>query len=115
MQQPKALRFVVQEHRQGSAVHWDLMLQIGDCLQTWRLDPPPYKILKSFAKAVKIFDHPLKFLTYEGPVNRGQGHVQIVESGTYRLTNQTDSIIELNLAGKILNGEFALLHIKDNT
>ena len=108
-------QFVIQQHCKGDDLHWDMMLQVGDCLQTWRLDKEPKQVLKTPAEAIKIFDHPLKFLTYEGPVNRGQGQVKIVESGTYRIQCQTDEQIELHFDGKILNGKFTLLRLKDNT
>ena len=77
-------RFVIQKHSRGDDVHWDLMLEAGPVLETWRLDKSPQELLRSPAGAEKIFDHPLKFLTYEGPVNQGQSQACIVESGTYR-------------------------------
>jgi hypothetical protein len=105
-------KFVIQQHTTGSDVHWDFMLEIADSLQTYRLDKPTQQLLQNPAKAVKIFDHPLKFLTYQGPVNKGQGNVQIAESGTYEITQQAHNRIELALNGKILKGKFILSHIK---
>jgi hypothetical protein len=105
-------KFVIQQHSSGSDVHWDFMLEIADYLQTYRLDKPPQQLLQNPAKAVKIFDHPLKFLTYEGPVNNGRGNVQIAESGTYEILLQAHNRIELALNGKILKGKFTLFHIE---
>ncbi len=62
-------RFVIQKHTRGKNVHWDFMLQLGESLQTYRLDKTPEEVLNQTAGAVKIFDHPLKFLTYQGQVN----------------------------------------------
>ena len=109
-------RFVIQEHTTGSDVHWDFMLEWepGQALQTYRLDKTPQQILRSPANAVKIFDHPPKFLTYQGPVNKGRGSVRIVEAGTYQLVNNEHDRIELNLAGQILKGKFAFCHVKDD-
>jgi hypothetical protein len=104
-------KFVIQQHSSGSDVHWDFMLETADILQTYRLDKPP-QLIQSPAVAVKIFDHPLKFLTYQGPVNNGRGNVRITESGTYEMVHQAHNRIELNLSGKILKGKFTLTHIE---
>ncbi len=107
-------KFVIQKHTKCADVHWDLMLESGDCLQTWRLDKGPGQILNSTAEAIKIIDHRLKFLTYEGPVNNGEGNVQIAEAGTYQITSQTNDKIEMDLGGQILTGKFRLKRIKDD-
>ena len=109
----KAGKFVIQEHTTADSVHWDLMLESGNCLQTWRLDKNPAEI-NSTSEAVKIFDHPLKFLTYEGPVNEGKGRVRITDAGTYQILHENDERIELDLLGQILKGKFILTHVKDD-
>jgi hypothetical protein len=103
-------KFVIQQHSSGPDIHWDFMLQISDTLQTYRLDKAPQELAQTPANAVKIFDHPLKFLTYEGPVNKGRGNVQIADSGTYKILRQSNDCLELNLNGKLLKGKFTLLH-----
>ena len=80
----KNKRFVIQKHTTGTDVHWDFMFESGNTLQTYRLDKAPDEILHNPANAVKIFDNSLKFLTYQGLVNKGQGNVCIVEAGTYQ-------------------------------
>jgi hypothetical protein len=105
-------KFVIQQHTTGSDVHWDFMLETADSLQTYRLDKPLQQLIQNPANATKIFDHPLKFLTYQGPVNKGRGNVQIAESGTYEITQQANNRIELNLNGKLLKGKFTLSHIE---
>ncbi|MDD5326538.1 MAG: DNA polymerase ligase N-terminal domain-containing protein [Phycisphaerae bacterium] len=107
-------KFVIQEHSKGSEIHWDFMLESGDVLQTYRIDKAPQQIGDSPANAEKIFDHPLKFLSYEGPVNKGLGSVRIVESGSYEILHKDNSKIELDLNGKILKGKFALTHNEDD-
>jgi hypothetical protein len=107
-------RFVIQEHTRALDVHWDFMLEWGKTLQTYRLDKAPQQIHHGPANAVKIFDHPLKFLTYQGPVNKGRGNVRIVDAGKYQIVHQEHSRIELKLAGRILKGEFMLCHVKDD-
>ena len=87
-------------------MHWDLMLEARQVLQTYRLGLPPEVLLQKTATAVKIFDHPQKFLTYEGIVNNGKGSVQIVEAGTSRLLSGSKNRRELQLDGKFLKGKF---------
>jgi bifunctional non-homologous end joining protein LigD len=108
----KDKRFVIQEHTTGTDVHWDFMLELGGILQTYRLDKAPSEALHLAVNATKIFDHPLKFLTYQGPVNKGRGNVRIAESGTYKMVHQAHDRIELDLSGKILKGKFTLTHIE---
>ena len=110
----KDKRFVIQEHTTGTEVHWDLMLESDCTLQTYRLDKAPEEILHNSSHAVKIFDHSLKFLTYQGPVNKGRGNVCIVETGTYRILQENHDLIKLNLKGQILKGKSILACIKDD-
>ncbi|MCK4752388.1 MAG: hypothetical protein KAS75_03005 [Planctomycetes bacterium] len=107
-------RFVIQKHSKAGEVHWDLMLEAGQVLQTYRLEVPPEKISRQVNTAVKIFDHPLKFLAYEGSVNEGKGNVKIAEAGTYRVLSENQESQTLQLEGEILKGKFSLTHIKDD-
>jgi len=110
----KAKRFVIAEHSTPHGVHWDLMLEIDDKLQTYRLDKHPQEIFNGPVNAEKIFDHPLKFLTYEGPVNNNQGMVRLVESGKYNIQFQKPDSMQLIFEGQILKGLFALTKINEN-
>ncbi len=107
-------RFVIQQHTKGPDTHWDLMLEKGDTLQTWRLDAAPNELKENIAHAIKIFDHDPKFLTYEGPVNKGRAKVQIADAGTYKIIQQYPEKTELNLNGKILKGVFTLVRIEND-
>jgi len=66
-------RFVIQKHTRGKDVHWDFMLQLGESLQTYRLDKAPEEVLYQTANAVKIFNHPLKFLGSHFAIRRKMG------------------------------------------
>jgi len=101
-------RFVVQEHTTAEGVHWDLMLEEGDGLTTFRLEAGPAIVVDHAVRAEKIFDHPLRFLTYEGPVQQGAGQVRIVEQGEMRLLKSSENAIVMELAGDILQGVFEL-------
>jgi len=110
----KDKRFVIQEHSTTTGVHWDFMFESGNTLKTYRLDKSPEDIPQCSANAVKIFDHSLKFLTYQGPVNKGQGNVCLVEAGTYKMLQDKHDLIQLNLNGQILKGKFVLTNTKDD-
>jgi hypothetical protein len=106
-----ARKFVVQEHTRCGNVHWDLMLESGNILQTWRLNTHPERIGNEPINASKIFDHDLKFLTYEGPVNKGLGSVSIVDIGTFEMLEKSEKISRLHFQGNILSGNFILEYI----
>ena len=105
-------KFVIQKHSKAGQVHWDLMLEAGQVLETYRLALPPEQLLKQITTAVRISDHSLKFLTYEGTVNKGAGTVEIAETGTYQVLSQNARCRQLQLDGKILKGKFTLSHIE---
>ncbi len=41
----KSPKFVIQKHIKGRDVHWDLMLQVGETLETYRLELPPERVV----------------------------------------------------------------------
>lgn len=102
-------KFVIQKHSKAGEVHWDLMLQAGQVLETYRLQLPPEQLWRDGCTARRIFDHPLKFLSYEGSVNNGQGSVKLVDSGTYEVLSRDEGKIDLRLDGRILTGRFELM------
>jgi hypothetical protein len=104
-------RFVVQEHTTPDGVHWDLMLEKGEVLTTFRLEQPPEAVSTGTVQATKIFDHSLRFLTYEGPVQKGTGKVRIVERGTCDVSAEGEDVITLRLRGTTLQGDFTLTRI----
>jgi hypothetical protein len=112
MSRPTKGQFVILEHRKNRQVHWDFMAEKGGTLETWRLDLSPDKLSGCNCNAVKILDHPLRFLSYEGPVNQGEGMVKSVESGTYILLEESHNSRRLELKGKILKGQCTLTHIE---
>jgi len=108
-------RFVVQEHttaREG--VHWDLMIQQGPSLMTFRLELGPEAIGGEPVSAVHIFDHDLRFLTYEGPVQKGTGRVRIVDRGQCLGFRQEQGLLAFGLQGGVLNGDFELRQVCDD-
>jgi hypothetical protein len=105
-------RFVVQEHTTPEGVHWDLMLERDGVLITFRLEDEPSRSLDHEVRAVKIFDHPLRFLTYEGPVQKGTGKVRIVDRGMCQYHSHSEDLLAFELDGTLLKGNFTLTRIE---
>jgi hypothetical protein len=100
--------FVVQEHTTPQGVHWDLMLERGEILMTFRLPEPPENARRHTLRTKRIFDHAPRFLTYEGPVQKGTGCVRIVARGTYQTLTEEGDTITLDLSGDSLRGRCTL-------
>ena len=98
-------RFVILEH-DHPVLHWDLMLEKGEVLQTWRLAKPPEKGL--LIAAEKSFDHRLFYLDYEGPVSQDRGSVKRWDSGSYQQVEQ-NSFVQWEFFGERLTG-IGILH-----
>ena len=93
-------------------MHWDLMLEACGVLRTYRLDSPPEELGGRTCTATKIHDHPLRFLTYQGSVNKGLGSVRLVDSGTYQLIEESMESFRLDFNGESLRGGFSLARTK---
>ena len=105
--------FVIQKHAHcDNPVHWDLMLQCENTLETYRLEIEPDELVSQTCSAARIADHPLRFLTYEGPVNKGLGSVEIAEKGKYRLLQNEADKKQIEFVGGILKGVFTLQRIE---
>ena len=79
-------RFVILEH-DWPALHWDLMLESGEVLRTWRLAAPP-EDPDGAVDAEPSFEHRLHYLDYEGPVSGNRGTVRRWDAGAYRLDHE---------------------------
>jgi hypothetical protein len=106
-------KFVIQKHqRQKHTTHWDLMLEKKDILLTYRIEIPPEQIQTSLHHIVKIADHPIKFLTYQGKINNGLGSVEFADNGSYELISESENVLEMNFDGRILKGKFTMTRIE---
>lgn len=108
MSSPQTKHYVILKHTTPDGIHWDFMLETGDHLETWRIPIPPEKIRIAPTNAEKIFDHPIKFLTYQGPVNKGKGNVTIEDKGTYAIISKTPELLQIQIKAKILKGNYTL-------
>jgi hypothetical protein len=104
------MRFVILEHDHPT-LHWDLMLDAGDALQTWRLDAPP--ISGGIIEATQLGDHRRDYLDYEGPVSGNRGHVKRWDAGEY--ADEPGSSADrrlLRLQGERVRGSFRLVRME---
>lgn len=98
-------RFVVLEHH-WNGVHWDLMLDVGDCLRTWAIDAPIVAGIELPARA--LGDHRRVYLEYEGPVSGDRGTVKRWDEGEYEVLEISEHRIRLRMAGAQLAGVLEL-------
>lgn len=105
-------RFVILEHDHPT-LHWDLMLEAGAALHTWRLAQPPRPGARIQATALP--DHRIMYLDYEGPVSGNRGQVRCWERGTFveAADSQADDR-RLVLAGTLLIGLARLQKLPDD-
>ena len=117
-------RFVVQRH-QASHLHYDLRLEMDGVLKSWAIPKGPSMNPADKRLAIRTEDHPVKYLTFEGKIpkgNYGAGVMQIWDSGIFQLTNanEKDSMTELvekgdlkiTFEGTKLKGNFALVETR---
>jgi hypothetical protein len=98
-------RFVILEH-DHPFLHWDLMLEEGDSLRTWRLLEQPRPGVTIAATALGA--HRLRYLDYEGPVSGNRGRVTRWDSGTYAPLATTSQRLVVALRGVKLRGQAVL-------
>lgn len=99
-------RFTISRH-EGSKEgdHFDLMLEHGDALKTWRLENTSFQFPQA-AKQVK--DHRKMYLDYEGEVSGGRGTVKIWDTGAYLVDRWEDLHIRIALVGRQLRTRLRL-------
>jgi len=101
--------------------HWDLMLELGDVLETWALAELPHDWQAAYARTAEAYPscpplangnvveaehlagHRLAFLEYEGPLTGDRGEVLRVAAGTY-LASQTQDVWEVTIDVGPLSG-----------
>jgi len=105
-------RFVIHLHTTADGRHYDLMLEAGAALATWRLERLPDALGDGEAlPAEALPDHRPAYLTYEGPVSRGRGSVQIADAGTFRSIARDEREWAFELKGRTVRGRFTLRRI----
>lgn len=98
-------RYVVLEHDHPQR-HWDLMLESGDMLRTWRLAAPP--TADESVAGEESFHHRKMYLEYEGPVSGGRGRVVRWDHGSYTIEVEEANRLCFRVQGQRLRGSATL-------
>lgn len=93
------MRFVVLAH-DWPAPHFDLLLDAGDFLRSWKLPADFSHRLGAIIKPNA--PHRRHYLDYEGPVSAGRGMVVRWDFGDFEWVGET----EARFTGQKLNGTF---------
>ncbi len=120
-------RFVLLRHECpgefGTPSHWDFMLEADGVLMTWQLRRLPSSWSAALqqravsspttspttAPAIRLADHRLAYLDYEGPLSGKRGSVRCVDRGTYDVVKECSERLVVELQGSILSGSVTLL------
>ena len=104
----ESMRFVVLRHETAEGTHWDLMLERGTALATWRLAAAPSRDATDPIAAIRIGEHRREYLEYEGPVSGNRGTVTRYDAGLYRAIRIAETEWELEFDGQHLSGRYGL-------
>jgi hypothetical protein len=94
-------RFAVLAHDHPTP-HWDLFLESGPALRSWRLLAP--LAVAAEVPAEPMADHRLLYLDYDGPVSGGRGTVIRVDAGTFEWQLDGPDRVVVLLAGTRFSG-----------
>lgn len=115
--------FVVQKHW-ARQLHYDFRLQVHDRLASWAVPKGPTLDPSVRRLAVRVEDHPLDYLLFEGVLPEGEygaGRVIVWDYGSYELVGpgSPDIRAELEageirfvLRGKKLGGRWSMIRTK---
>ncbi len=109
-------QFVVHEH-DATHLHYDFRLEIGGVLRSWAIQKGPSMNPVEKRLAVQVQDHPIEYIDFEGVIPQGQygaGTVVVWDCGTYVPLDMQKHKMSFSLKGKILKGNFTLVHLKKN-
>jgi hypothetical protein len=108
----ESCRFVVLTH-DHPVLHWDLMLERGDVLRTWRLAEEPLPGVAIAAEA--LADHRRKYLDYEGPVTGDRGTVVRWDAGTFCEWLETADVVTAVVDGARIKGTITIRKSAEDT
>lgn len=101
-------RFAVLVHSDRKGRHYDLLIEAGEVLATWKSDKPPEEANDAGLPCRRIADHRPIYLEYEGPISRGRGHVERRDAGECLVHVCTSTCWEITFRGERLRGVFRI-------
>ena len=90
-------RWVLLSHEGVQYPHFDLMIEDEGVLLTWRLEVNPFRQGIRNPAAQRSFDHPLRFLSFEGKLSGGNGYCRRLASGTIGTFKREPNGVEVEL------------------
>jgi len=116
----KKLRFVVQHHL-ARKDHFDFRLEWNGVLISFAIPKGPSYNPKDKRLAIHVEDHPLAYRNFEGIIPQGEyggGTVMLWDEGFWKPKGDFDKdfkngMIKFSLYGKRLQGDWALVFLKD--
>jgi hypothetical protein len=86
--------------------HWDLFLEAGPVLRTWRLIPRLEENADVAAESTP--DHRLSYLDYEGPISGDRGNVSRIDSGNFAWERDDAECLAIQIVGKVFVGRLVI-------
>lgn len=96
-------------HTDRHGLHYDLMIDLGERLATWKCLLPPEQSGAAGQPCERLADHRRSYLDYEGPVSGDRGHVRRHDAGVCTVLEQTDDRWLVKFAGRRLIGRYELV------
>lgn len=107
--------FVVHEHW-ASRHHFDFRLEMEGVLKSWAIPREPPLTPGTKRLAIQVEDHTIEYGSFEGTIPEGEygaGKVTIWDRGEYTLLEKTPKAMKIDLHGKKLTGNYALVFFKE--
>lgn len=107
--------YVIQKHA-ATHLHFDLRLEMDDVLKSWAIPKEPPTLPSVKRLAVQVEDHPVSYAGFEGTIPEGEygaGTVEIWDKGTYKLIDQKENKLIVEINGAKLNGAYVLVRLRD--
>ena len=86
--------------------HWDLFLEAGPVLRSWRLASP--LVPGVVVAAEPMADHRLAYLDYEGPVSGGRGTVSRIDAGLFDYQHNEPGRVAIQMTGERFVGRLVV-------
>lgn len=109
-----AVAFVVLRHMDREGTHYDLMIDDGERLATWKFARPPETAQDSPLVCRRIGDHRRIYLEYEGPISGDRGEVRRHDLGRCETEVQSPDRWRVEFGGQMVKGAYELSRISDD-
>ncbi|VTS08356.1 DNA polymerase ligase N-terminal domain-containing protein [Tuwongella immobilis] len=101
-------RYAISEHDWPHR-HWDLFLEDGDALRTWRLLARPDH--EATIPAVFTFPHRRIYLDYSGAISQNRGQITRWDTGEFCWVEDSPERVLIRLVGEQWQGTLELRHL----